>query len=55
MLRLGGRRTGGREHAHGLTVFVFPTRRRVHHHYADGVADQSFAGITIDIDDVAVA
>ncbi len=35
--------------------FVFPTRRRVHRHDADGVADQSFAAITIDIDDVAVA
>lgn len=28
---------------------------RVHRHDADGVADQSFAAITIDIDDVAVA
>jgi hypothetical protein len=35
--------------------FVFPTRGRVHHHDADGVADQRFAAITIDIDDVAVA
>jgi hypothetical protein len=35
--------------------FVFPTRRRVHQHDADGVADQSVAGITIDIDDIAVA
>jgi hypothetical protein len=34
--------------------FVFPTRRLVHRHDADGVADRSFAPITIDIDTVAV-
>jgi hypothetical protein len=34
--------------------FVFPTRRRVHLHDADGIADQSFAPITIDIASVAV-
>jgi hypothetical protein len=28
--------------------FVFPTRRRVHHYDAAGVADQSSAAITID-------
>jgi hypothetical protein len=33
---------------------VFPTRRLVHHHDADGVADQSLAGITLDIDTVAL-
>jgi hypothetical protein len=33
--------------------FVFPTRRRVHLHDGDGVADQGFAPITIDIDHVA--
>jgi hypothetical protein len=32
--------------------FVFPTRRRVHRHDADGVADQSVAAITIDMDEV---
>ena len=34
--------------------FVFPTRRLVHRRDEDGVADQSFAAITIDIDTVAV-
>lgn len=34
--------------------FVFPTRRLVHRRNANGVADQSFAAITIDIDTVAV-
>jgi hypothetical protein len=34
--------------------FVFPTRRLVHHHDADGVADQSRAGITLDIDTVTL-
>jgi hypothetical protein len=34
--------------------FVFPTRRRVHLHDANGVADQSFAPITIDIKSVVV-
>ena len=34
--------------------FVFPTRRRVHLRSPDGVADKSFAAITIDIDSVAV-
>jgi hypothetical protein len=34
--------------------FVFPTRRLVHRRGADGVADRSFAPITIDIDTVAV-
>jgi hypothetical protein len=34
--------------------FVFPTRRLVHRRNAHGVADQSFAAITIDIDTVAV-
>jgi hypothetical protein len=34
--------------------FVFPTRRLVHLRDADGVADQSFAAITIDIDTLAV-
>jgi hypothetical protein len=33
---------------------VFPTRRRVHLHDADGVADQSFAVITIDVSEIAV-
>jgi hypothetical protein len=28
---------------------VFPTRRLVHLHNADGVADQKFAAITIDL------
>jgi hypothetical protein len=34
--------------------FVFPTRRRVHRHDADGIADQSFAAITLDIESVTV-
>ena len=34
--------------------FVFPTRRRVHLHDADGRADQSFAPITIDVQHVAL-
>jgi hypothetical protein len=34
--------------------FVFPTRRLVHRHDADGVADQSLVVITIDIDTVTV-
>ena len=34
--------------------FVFPTRRRVHLHDADGIADQSFAPITIDVEHVTV-
>ena len=34
--------------------FVFPTRRLVRRRQPDGVADQSFAAITIDIDTVAV-
>jgi hypothetical protein len=33
--------------------FVWPTRRRVYLHDADGVADQSFAPITLDVDHVA--
>jgi hypothetical protein len=32
--------------------FVFPTRRLVHRRDADGVADQSFAAITIEIDTI---
>jgi hypothetical protein len=35
--------------------FVFPTRRRVYLHDANGVADQSFAPITIDITAIVVA
>ena len=34
--------------------FVFPTRRRVYLHDARGVADQSFAPITLDVDDIGV-
>jgi hypothetical protein len=34
--------------------FVFPTRRRVHLRDANGIADQSFAAITVDIDAVRV-
>ena len=34
--------------------FVFPTRRLVHLHNAKGIADQSFAAITINIDAVSV-
>ncbi len=34
--------------------FVFYTRRLVHLHATDGVADQSFAPITIDVDSVSV-
>ena len=33
---------------------VFPTRRRVHLHDADGHADQSFAPIAVDIESVTV-
>lgn len=34
--------------------FVFPTRRRVYLHDANGMADQSFAPITIDVESVSV-
>ena len=34
--------------------FVFPTRRRVHLHDANGIADQQFAPITVDVDHVTV-
>ena len=34
--------------------FVFPTRRRVLLHDADGVANQAFAPITVDVSDVSV-
>jgi hypothetical protein len=34
--------------------FVFPTRRLVHRRDADGVADQSFAAITIEIDTIGL-
>ncbi len=34
--------------------FVFPTLRLVHLHDAEGVADQSFAPITLDVEDVTV-
>jgi hypothetical protein len=34
--------------------FVFPTRRRVHRHDAQGIADQSFAAITLDIETITV-
>jgi hypothetical protein len=34
--------------------FVFPTRRRVHLHDADGIANQGFSAITIDISTVRV-
>jgi hypothetical protein len=34
--------------------FVFPTRRLVHRHAPDGIADQSFAPITINIHSVAI-
>ena len=34
--------------------FVFPTRRLVHLHNAKGIADQSFAAMTISIDAVSV-
>jgi hypothetical protein len=34
--------------------FVFPTRRLVHGHDNDGVADQSFAFITLDLDAIRV-
>jgi hypothetical protein len=37
-----------------LDGFVFYTRRLVRLHDADGVADQRFAGTTIDVDSVAV-
>ncbi len=32
----------------------FPTRRRVHRHDTDGIANQSFAAITVDIQSIAV-
>ena len=34
--------------------FVFPTRRLVHLHDANGIADQSFAAIAVDIEKVTV-
>ncbi len=34
--------------------FVFPTLRLIHLHDAEGVADQSFAPITLDVEDVTV-
>ena len=34
--------------------FVFPTRRRVLLHDAEGRADQTFAPITVDVRDIAV-
>ena len=34
--------------------FVFPTRRRVHRHDANGIADQSLAVITIDIETITL-
>jgi hypothetical protein len=34
--------------------FVFPTRRLVHRHDANGVADQSVAVITVDVRSVAI-
>jgi len=34
--------------------FVFPTRRRVHLHDANGIANQQFAPITVDVVDIAV-
>jgi hypothetical protein len=34
--------------------FVFPTRRRAHRRDPDGVANQSFAAITLDVDAVTV-
>ena len=34
---------------------VFPTRRRVLLHDADGVADESLAPITVDVEDVSVS
>jgi hypothetical protein len=34
--------------------FVFPTHRRVLRHDTDGIADQSFAAITVDIQSIAV-
>jgi hypothetical protein len=35
--------------------FVFPTRRLVHRHDQHGIADQSLAVITLDLDDITVA
>ena len=32
--------------------FLFPTRRNVHRRDTDGIANQSFAAITIDIDTI---
>jgi hypothetical protein len=34
--------------------FVLPTRRRVHRHDTGGIANQSFAAITVDIQSIAV-
>jgi hypothetical protein len=34
--------------------FVFPTRRRVDRHDTDGIANQSFAAIAVDIQSIAV-
>ena len=34
--------------------FVFPTRRRVHLHDVNGIADQTFAPITVDVTHVSV-
>jgi hypothetical protein len=34
--------------------FVFPTRRLIHRHAADGIADQSFTPITINVHSVAI-
>lgn len=42
------------DHFRSFDGFVFPTRRRVLLHDANGVADQGFAAITIDVDDVKV-
>jgi hypothetical protein len=44
-------------HTHDLETFdgfVFPTRALGHRRDADGVADRSFAAITIEMDTVAV-
>ena len=35
--------------------FVFPTRHLVHRHDQHGIADQSLAVITLDLDDITVA
>ena len=34
--------------------FMFPTRRRVYLHDANGVADQSFAPITMDVESISI-